>query len=139
MYTHHYVGFHRQPSQCNVCFGQINGQPAIVFHQTKLTVTSITNVIEDLSTYAMNAHFKGVDPKTIIVIEHYDPHLNPIAEWQRVTFEVAELVDDRGFVEKVLDTTLAFARKPRAKRTVVAKPQWSPVTPQMQALAAQVP
>lgn len=139
MYTYHYRGFHGTPSQCDICFGYINNQPALVFHQTTLTTTSITNVIEDLATYAMNAHWEGVDPNLIIVIEHYAPQLNPITEWQQVTFADAGLVDDRGLADRVLDTLLPFVRKPRPMRTVVANPQWNPMTPQMQALAAQVP
>jgi hypothetical protein len=139
MYMHHFKGFHGTPSRCEVCYGKINGQPAIVFRQHKLVGTSITNFIEELSNDALNKHMQGIDPKAVRIFEHYVPALNPIGEWREVRFQSAHLVDDRVWSEKILDALFFFARTPMPLRSSVSDPSWSPVSSADQCLAASVP
>ena len=83
----HYEGFQNCKSSCYYVVGKIDGKQAIVFYTDKLQGTSVTNLIEDVTTQVLASDLPEISPEEVRVFEHYSPQLDPIWEWMEVTFE----------------------------------------------------
>jgi hypothetical protein len=120
-----YDGF-VEPSTCHYAIGELDGKPAVVFVQGPLSNTGITNVIEVLASRVLAAELAGRQPADVRFFEHYPPALNPIREWQEVTFKEVHPVPAPadGWIAR-LRALVAGERSPRS--WAVAKPQWHPI------------
>ena len=122
MKTLQYQGF-TKPSTCQYGIGDLQGKKAVVFVQGPLTNTSITNMIEVLASRVLCDDLIGTHPRDVRFFEHYPRALQPLAEWQEVTFEEhVELDPKLGLVAKLLE----LVRGPSEPTAwAVDKPLWS--------------
>ena len=112
--------------QCQYVVGTVNSRDAIVFIQGPLRNTSVTNVIEAITTKVLADSFPEVDPTTVDIYEHYPPHLRPIREWQKVEFEVYK-EEESGFKGLILRVTeMLFG--PGSRHYYVSHPVWSGIS-----------
>jgi hypothetical protein len=126
MKTLNYNGFSNTPSTCEYGIGDIHGKTAIVFYQGAMGGTSITNMIEALTMHVLSTDLQGVDPAQVRVFEHYAPSLNPLAEWQEVTFlDKGEIQEDKGIARKLIELVLSSSNT--TKQWYVNNPAWLPV------------
>lgn len=105
----------------------LDGKTALVFVADDLGKTSITNLIEDLTTKVHAKFLKDTLPQGIRVFEHYPKHLDPLIEWQEVTFEVGPIHPKRSWLQKLFRTNNGPIG------WVFVNPRWSPVPPVLQA------
>lgn len=120
-----YNGFGNAQSSCEYGIGQIGDQTALVFYAPKLHGTSITNMIETLTTHVLSSDLQGQDPRTVRVFEHYDPSINPLVEWQEVTFKDIGKVNPRTSVLQKMLALVVPSNKP--PEWYVDGPSWKPV------------
>lgn len=66
-----YKGFHNCESSCHYVIGEIDDKQALIFYTDKIRGTSVTNLIEDVTTQVLASDLPEVSPKDIRVFEHY--------------------------------------------------------------------
>lgn len=135
MKTINYSGFSNVPSSCQYGVGKVGGKDAVVFYQSKNPGTSITNMIEELSTSVLTTEFPGVHPANVRIFEHYDPADNPMIEWQEVRFEDSGIVDNKSPLKKLVALLIPDKTTPKS---YVGKPVWLKVSPEDSAQAAAI-
>jgi hypothetical protein len=123
-----YQGFGRQDNVCHYLVISKDvlpgGMPGVLFVPTPSSTTTITNCIEDIVSSLLKTELLGTMPKSLRFFEHYPKFLNPMAEWQEVTF--AQI--DGCFLKQDLWTTTKrswFNTNP--DYWAVEKPHWHPV------------
>jgi hypothetical protein len=117
-----YQGF-TKPCVCHYAIANVGGKPAVVFVQGPLTNTSITNMVEVLSSLILAKDLAGQHPEGVRFFEYYPPALNPIRRWQEVTFtEIHALKKPaQGLLAKVISLVAGDADP---ESWAVDGPQW---------------
>jgi len=119
-------GFGERSISCNYEIGRIAGQRVVIFVQTSLSKTSITNVIEELVNKVLERGLRGSRPDGILFFEHYLPSLQPLRVWQEVAFSEHEQVFEK---EGFLRSIARFLRgEPEKSNWAVASPKWGSVS-----------
>lgn len=111
--------------------GVAGGRRFVAFRQTEVAgKTSITNIIEGLASQVLANDLAGVAPDEVDFFEFYPPHLKPLQEWQKVTFDVAAplYVKPKGFLRRVLWSLIRLIKGPgKPDAWAVTKPMWEPI------------
>lgn len=122
----HYEGFQNCKSSCYYVVGKIDGKQAIVFYTDKIQGTSVTNLIEDVTTQVLASDLPEISPEEVRVFEHYSPQLDPIWEWMEVTFE--DFLGGRqkeSLIKRIKNKLFSIHTD---ENYYVYKPHWKPVS-----------
>lgn len=122
----HYEGFQNCKSSCYYVVGKIDGKQAIVFYTDKIQGTSVTNLIEDVTTQVLASDLPEISPEEVRVFEHYSPQLDPIWEWMEVTFE--DFLGGRqkeSLIKRIKNKLFSIHTD---ESYYVYKPHWKPVS-----------
>jgi hypothetical protein len=129
-----YPGFENQPCFCDYLVisedSLPGGLPGIIFVQRSRMPTSITNRIEIIASMMLKQDFLGVSPGSLRFFEYYPAHLQPIIDWQEVSFSQM----DSHFLKNDLWSRTAhslFSATP--DYWSVDKPMWHAVAPTLKA------
>jgi hypothetical protein len=135
MKTASYIGFNNDICTCGYVFDTINGVPCLVLKQMPGSKTAITLLVEDIVNQLLRGDLLGVDATKMRVFEFYPPSINPLVNWQEVTFKVAKREPRKTIVESIVEFF-----KPMEQPYVVWNPSWNPIGgPLQQKLSALDP
>lgn len=128
MRTLNFNGFTNIPSSCEYEIGKIGDKIAILFYQNELIGTSITNMIEHLTTHVLAEDLPGITPEKVRVFEHYNPKLKPIYEWAEIKFSDSGRIDEgKGILKRVVEFAFLTRNTPKY---YVSSPWWEGVSEQ---------
>jgi hypothetical protein len=128
-----YQGFDRQ-AECAYAIGEMNGTTLLVFKMLNLSRTSITNVIEDITSEILRTDLRGVDPAKVRFFEYYPPSMEPLRVWQEVTFGDSHLMRPKtGILQSIWQSIRKFFGKQQQDcYWVVSAPNWLAVDAELQ-------
>lgn len=129
-----YSGLHGQPCFCDYrvipAYSLPGGRPGAIFVQRSPLSSSITNNIEIIASSLLKQDLLGVLSKSLRFFEHYPANLQPLVDWQEVSFSQT----DGRFLKNDLWSRASrklFSVKP--DYWSVGQPSWSPVGPGLKA------
>ena len=129
-----YGGFDDQPCFCDYLVipkdSLPGGRPGVIFVQRSPMSTSITNSIEAIVSLMMRQDFLGVSPKSLRFFEYYPAYLQPIIDWQEVSFSQT---DSHFFKNDLWSRTTRKLFGAEPDYWSVDHPSWSPVGPALKA------
>ncbi len=126
MKTLHYKGFHNCDSSCQYAIGEIDNKKVLVFYTDKIRGTSVTNLIEDITSQVLAFDLPKISPEEVRVFEHYSPQLDPIWEWMEVTFEgFSGGRQKKGLIKRIKNKVFSIHTD---EGYYVYNPHWKPVS-----------